>query len=131
MTKKPIDPNTEIWIKSISKNGKRQRQTWLRSNQKKDAEPFEEPDTPAEIIANAVKSYRDSKGLSRTRLAEMMEVHTSTVTRMENGSEGLNSTTLKKFCVLAGYTFRLLNPSEERDLSKIKKYNKIKTIVNE
>jgi ribosome-binding protein aMBF1 (putative translation factor) len=47
-------------------------------------------------VGDVVKKLREKKGWSQTELAKEARVHKNTVARIEDGSEGAKSNTLKK-----------------------------------
>jgi transcriptional regulator with XRE-family HTH domain len=50
-------------------------------------------------VGDVVKKLREKKGWSQTELAKEARVHKNTVARIEDGSEGAKSNTLKKIAV--------------------------------
>ncbi|MEI6728963.1 MAG: helix-turn-helix domain-containing protein [bacterium] len=77
----------------------------------------------AEIdLAVKIKMHRERLGLSQRELAEKMGVPQPTITRMESGDSGINTSTLEKFCQVTGLEIDLVPDKNERSVIEVSEY---------
>jgi len=77
----------------------------------------------AEIdLSVKIKMHRERLGLSQRELAEKMGVPQPTITRMESGESGINSTTLEKFCEVTGLEIDFVPDTKERNVIEVAEY---------
>jgi transcriptional regulator with XRE-family HTH domain len=83
----------------------------------------------AEIdLSVKIKKHRERLGLSQRELAEKMGVPQPTITRMESGESGINSTTLEKFCEVTGLEIDFIPKGED---SLLKQYLDLKAVLED
>jgi len=82
----------------------------------------------AEIdLSVKIKMHRERLGLSQRELAEKMGVPQPTITRMESGESGINSTTLEKFCEVTGLEIDFVPDAKERSVIEVAEYIMIRS----
>jgi uncharacterized phage-associated protein/DNA-binding XRE family transcriptional regulator len=73
-------------------------------------------------LAIKIKRHRERLGLTQRQLAEKMGVPQPTIVRMESGEAGISSTTLEKFCLVAGLELNFTSANTDKNPVEIAEY---------
>ena len=60
------------------------------------------------ILGNEIRTVREQKGLSQEQLAEMMEINSSTISKIENGKFSITVDYLARFSLYLDHEFRVM-----------------------
>lgn len=73
-------------------------------------------------LAVKIKRHRERLGLTQRELAKRMGVPQPTIVRMESGETGISSTTLEKFCLVAGLELDFIPANTDKNPVEIAEY---------
>lgn len=70
-------------------------------------------------IGDAIKNIREKKGYSQDELAEIMNINSSTISKIENGKFNLSIDYLSKFSWFLDFDFQLKENKNNKSATKI------------